>query len=313
MATSDGVASAAVLDVLAGCGVRFALLHDEARIAAGSSRSDLDLVVDRDPRRILADHVPDLHRAGLYPIIVWPYDVAETATVFLARPDASSGVQLDLLCDPSGLGKYGVRSRVLLEQTGQGERWPVIRPEHQLLYLLRKRSHKGARDEVVELRRSLGDMQRTEILAEVGRLFSPPAAATVLRILDSGWDANGGHEGPPSSVRQGMRWLRRLRSPIGFWAELVGRDSSASAEELATRFGRFLPWSRAGGRPHAAPEALWWYRDVMPIRWRAGLFVSWSPVGGRVPRPDVAVRAVGRSLDEIGERVVAAMEERLRL
>src|SRR5438552_15767372 len=144
MATSSGRLAAAALDALAASAVRFAVLHKEDLVATEAIESDVDIVVAGDPMAVLGGALPALHGAGLHPVAFWPYDVARTGTIFLATADATEGVQLDMLSDPKGEGKYGVRSAVLLARAVPGLRWPTISREHRLLYLLRKRSVKRA-------------------------------------------------------------------------------------------------------------------------------------------------------------------------
>jgi hypothetical protein len=310
MATSDPVLAKSALDVLADSGVRFAVLHKESAIASGSILSDVDLVVDQDPREIVAQHVPALHRVGLHPIVVWPYDVASTATVFLALSDGSDGVQIDFLRDPSGAGRYGVRSTVLLEDAQPGERWPTIRADHQFLYLIRKRSCKGEEDEVARLLASVSDLEKRRLGRETEKLFSPRAAERLRPLLDPGPGRD--RERPDVHPAIGsLRLLGRLRHPIGFWVDVAGDGASACAQALSARFGRYLPWTRAEQRPRAPAEPLWWCLNVAPVRWRAGLFVTWSRNPRRIPRADSTFASDRGSLDDISGRVVSAMERRV--
>jgi hypothetical protein len=310
MATSDPVLAKTALDVLADRGVRFAVLHKESAIASGSILSDVDLVVDQDPREIIAQNVPALHRVGLHPIVVWPYDVASTATVFLALPDGSDGVQIDFLRDPTGAGRYGVRSTVLLEDAQPGERWPTIRADHQFLYLIRKRSCKGEADELARLLASVSDPEKRQLGMETQKLFSPSAAERLRSLLEPAVRRDRERlDVHPAS--DSLRLLGRLRHPIGFWVEVVGDGASACARALSARFGRYLPWTQAEQRPRVQAEPFWWCRNVAPVRWRAGLFVSWSRSPGRIPRADSTFASDRGSLDDISGRVVGAMERRV--
>ncbi len=125
MATTDPRLALASLEGMRAAGVRFALLHGADRLSGGEV-SDVDLVVAEDPVSVVQRAAVSWQTRGLVPVVLWPYDIGGTATVFLATPDASEGVQLDLLHDPEGVGKYGVKSGALLASATQAAALPTV-------------------------------------------------------------------------------------------------------------------------------------------------------------------------------------------
>lgn len=77
-----------------------------------------------------------------------------TASVFFATETAEEGIQLDLLHDPSGSGRYGFRTTALLEEVQFVDGWPALSHGAGLVYLLRKRLVKGNEERAKRVSRS---------------------------------------------------------------------------------------------------------------------------------------------------------------
>jgi len=293
--------------------MEFALIHGEERLAGGDPVSDVDLVVGQAPRNFLRQSVGIIRSAGLRPVCITDYDAGGSATALLATDDGSDGVQLDLYFDPRARGRYGLRTGVLLEKAVGGRRWPVVAPADQLVYLIRKRQWKGDTEELRHLIPRAESIGRHRIEAAVARSAIPVAAYGVRRVLDGQI-----HAPFRTSMRhwiaESRRRAGRLRRPVGFWVELIGPERRPDAHHLATRFGRYLQIARSAPRPLGRLEAaLWSLRIVAPVRFRPGIFVSYSTVESSWPRADLVLSDAGEGTAPTARRIVAAMEQRLRL
>jgi hypothetical protein len=308
MATTNARLAAAVLDSLAQSGLQFALLHNEGAIATGQVPSDLDVVVGVPPGAVIQRVSTLLEAAGLRAIMVWDYDVGDTATIFLATSDASEGVQLDLMYDPVGRGKYGAKTGPMLESSVPGLRWPHVGPMHRTAYLIRKRSVK---QDAIGLRRQITEAGRfspVDFSSVVRGTFSRRVANSVLGLVEG--RGLSSHVPYPAAygARNLMRRLRRVVRPTGFWVDISGHSAMEVAEGVANRFLRFLAVAVATERPRGHIAQLGWVVSrVLPVRWRAGVVVS---AGSGRPRGDLQLEAaVG--VDEMCSRVVDAMSRRV--
>jgi hypothetical protein len=303
MGTTSRECAVQVLDALGRSGSEFAILHKADAILDGGPLSDLDVVVDASPRETIERLAPELRRDGLHVIARWRYDIT-AASVFVSNDDATQGAQLDLLHDPAGIGKYGLRSEVLLANRVYRGRWPQLDPADEILYRVRKRQVKGDWEGLLHLSLER-NFDSPDLQHRVETLFGRAARPAVLAALRG--------ENPPHptltklerKVRTLPRYFTRVHHPIGFWAELRDAvDAVDVADALATRFGRILDRARSGRRPRGAGGAPWFAREVAPIRWRAGLFVS---VGRDGAPPGLDLRLDTGDLDGAARAIVAAM------
>jgi len=302
--TTDPRLARQVLDALAAAGIEFALLHGAKALQSGEAFSDLDTVVDRPPEQVISACLQGWEQMGLRPVILWAYDIGGTKTVFLTTSDASSGVQLDLLFDPTGRGKYGVRSSRLLghvEHLDDG--LPVVSEPARLIYLFQKRRRKAQSERVEGMLARARTLDRA-ILAEVSRDVT--GSTDILDGLD-------GEIRPlprrPAIAHLG-RAVQRIRRPVGFWAHV---EEQGIAKEAARRFGAFLAASGAGLLPNRIARCSWYLREVAPVRLRAGVFVSWGSSQDGWPAPDVVVArtdaesSIGEIVSAMARRVVACV------
>ena len=308
MATTDARLAAAVLDSLAQSGLEFAVLHGEQGIARGESVSDVDVVVAMKPRLVIERASASLESAGLRPIMIWDYDVGGTATVFLTTSDASDGVQLDLMYDPHGQGTYGARCGPMLASRVNGERWPTVGEAHRIAYLIRKRHVKKDAERLRELLSEARLFPQTEFSSLVRETFASRVAVSILDLVAGG---RSSHIPLPRGYRasNAARGARRLLRPTGFWVEITGESATALALGVARRFERFLPVVAMSRRPRGGLAQMSWIMSkVVPVRWRAGVFVS---VGIGWPRGDLRL-VVPNDLDELCSRIVEAMNSEVR-
>lgn len=280
------------------------MLHGENEIVRGVVTSDVDIVVDRRVYQVLRTARHELRVNGLHYIIVYPYDPGGSAAVFICDETASRGVHLDLYFDPRGVGRFGIRTSRLFDDTSQGERWPIVSGQHQAAYLLRKRHWKG---DLLDLERQRSILQESGFDPN-GGLFVPRVARSVERVIESG--IPGRFVVPaPHNILNLVRWIRRLMRPIGFWMHVTGSSSGELARHLAERFGRFVITTRAENAPtRPMAKIRWFVQSVLPVTLRAGVFVSWSKQPPKYG-PDLVVDSAG-DLSDLSRVAVATMEQR---
>lgn len=312
MGTTSAAIASAALEALSDAGVRFAFLHAEEALAQGTKPTDLDLVVDREATAVVARSAQAFASRGLYPVMVWVQDVGGGACVFYASEAARKGVQLDLLFDRQGLGKYGLRSQAVLDTAVRGARWDRLHPTAELLYLVNKRHWKADRPRLGVLLDRTRALPVNKRRAMVQQVFAGPAATLLERLVHAPDPLSVRR---PSTPRQWMaelgRWVGRVRHPTGYWVDCNGDEAHAAAAELVRRFGRLLPYAitipRRVGRDAGAT---WWLRNVAPLRYRPGLVVSWSS-SASAARADLCLQVGSRSPDEVSRQVVRAMCRRV--
>lgn len=293
-----------VLRVLEETGIGWAALTHEPSLALGDAKSDIDVIVDVPAHRAADAVARGLVR--LVPIADWAYDVG-ALTLFVAPPEGGHRVQLDIVHDPTGEGRYGFRSGVLLERRKTGDRWPTVTPVDSLLYEIRKRIVKRDAVRLGSLALRARELGLSSTSARIDEVFSPGAASTVRSAL-------GGTELPPARrsfshrVATVGRYRSRLGRPVGFWAHLEREDLPSVARSALVpllphvRFERCDHWRL--GHP------VWWATRVAPVRWRPGLVVSWGELSSGQLRPDLLIPNEVHSSDIVAT-VTKAMSRRL--
>ena len=181
--------------------MEFAGLHGFERFES-DNLSDIDIVVGSNPRAVVRVAESSWRRRGLLPIVLWPYDVGGTHTVILATPNAKDCVQLDMLYDVNGRGRYGVRSDALLASRGPGTVAPTVSEVARLVYLWQKRQLKGDTEAVTWLRRQASLVDPNELLD------------MSIRITGSPEPARGLTESGTVEVHGSWRRFRSLRGAI---------------------------------------------------------------------------------------------------
>jgi len=275
-------------------GIRVAVLHAEEHLARFDTTSDVDLVADRPIAEVLSAARPRWTASGLHAIVLWPYDVGGTGTIFLVNENATEGVQLDVLHDIDGRGQYGLRSGALLEHTTSGRRFPRLDEDASRIYLARKRQVKAM---AIPPPDAVGDFAY--------HLLSPRSARQLLEA-----DMTKQHGLSPSNAR---RIVSRLADPIGAWVHITSgelKTASQAATILGERMSRILPhvdWAELEPFP---TRIQWWVRRVAPVRWRPGVFISWATDGQKPLGCDIVVDEVVDP-HAVAERVVEALQARL--
>lgn len=297
MGTTSPALAAEFLRCLDAAGVELAVLHGEREMSAGGIDSDVDVVTAVPLPELLRGAVgAELRERGIYPILVWPYDVGGTSTVFLATADMSEAVQVDALHDPLGAGKFGVRSTVLLNESRRGVTWNRTEALYAELYLLRKRHWKRQHERLAELVNRVGQHSTDELAAALTALFEPKTRRYVAKLIEGVHPGRIPRETAAYRARNVQRVVRRLAHPIGAWVSISGRVADEAASELAGRLGAFLPLVGVGAVSVPLSRPVWWVRRVVPVRWRPGIFVSAGEVNGW-PQPDIQLVADDDSFD----------------
>lgn len=299
-----------MLDLLESAGIEFVILHHEELIGTSDLSSDVDIALGTPISKAIEAIRPDLASERIIVALIWAYDVGGGASVFFTNQDGSAGAQIDILHDPRGSGRYGLRSGHIVASRRPGLRYDVPNRLDQLLYLLCKSSLKGREARVAEHVRELTDAFTSEMIGDrVEQLFSR-SIGHALRILVAGGDRR--------PMFRPIRWILslvriggRLRRPIGYWVEISGPMAVAqgNAESLVERFGRWLVRSESGRRPYSVARYYWWLTRVVPVRLRPGIFVSWSEGSTERLRADLVLPA-SESPDDLAELVIAAMAGR---
>ena len=315
MPISDPSIPLRVLDVLCEAAIPFAVLHGEELIGSDTLLSDVDVVVGQPVSAVIGGILEGIEAAGLRIALRWPYDLGDgTSSVFFTTPNGDQGAQVDLLYDPRGLGRYGLRSNAILNDSVPGRRYRVPSELDRHLYLLQKRLRKHQLGRAVTEQERLVDAFTAREGVERARiLFSADSRDRIIATLEA--RETRLRFRLPSTVRNLPRRLGRIRRPIGFWVELVGSDEVAErlASALESRFSRWLVVTGRGRRPSGGSVIPWRMWAVSQVRLRAGLYVSWTSVP-RSPRADLTIHLQdGDDLESLAPRVVAAMAERLAL
>jgi hypothetical protein len=283
MPTTSGHVARLCLAGLREAGVQFAVLHDYARLESDRI-SDVDVVVGQDPRTVIRATERIWRASGLLPIILWPYDIGGTATLFIATSDAIEGVQLDMMYDPAGIGRYRVRSDILLQFVEERPLAPVVDDAARVIYLWQKRTAKTQSERLEQLRRDAREIE-TSHLEDLSRVLTGSA--------DPARGLMGGQVGvvrrPWAVLARLSRVITRLRGPIGAWVHVT---TEAIGEELARRLAGHLVIVRSSQLPVRSRQVMWYLRQVATVRYRPGVYISFGSQSGFVLRPDIEI-AVG--------------------
>lgn len=229
MGTTSADLAIRVLDELERVEPSFVVLHGEADLSRGLATSDVDVAVVRDPHEVVADLVRPLAEADVAPIMLWPYD-RNSLTIFWSDGDGNRGVQLDLVRDPAGRGRYGFRTDALIAGARRGERWPRLDDTDELLYLIRKRQVKRNESETARLLTSVSPQAEPALVARARQAFSEPAGTQIVEMIGS-----GAYVDPKGAAFD--RRLRNVVSNLGFYrsrlTQLVGAWVSVTGASVA--------------------------------------------------------------------------------
>jgi hypothetical protein len=292
MGTTDTLLAQRLLRVLDAHNVEYLVLHNAPDIANGKPISDVDTIVRCKPWRVVAQLLDEESRHGLSLVMTWEYDFG-ALTSFWMSADGSDGVQLDLLEDADGRGRYGFRTERAFSFADTSEWPPRLSRPAMLVYLLSKRIAKGDLDRADGVARELNDLGRPYHL----ELLSPRCRWLSARAIN-------GHF-PTSRYRHFVKWrsrasllgIRRLARPTGITVSVPAADEKALMH-ICNRFSAVLARVSLVADQRAG-EALrrWWLTrgPVLIIR------------SIRAPASSSAL-----SIQELSASIVRAMEETTR-
>lgn len=277
MATTGTSMGVRLLDALSALDSRTAVLHGEAEIAGGAIPSDIDTVVDAVPDQLIDRLLEQLETDGQSGgetdpsvILRWPYD-RQSTTYFFADAGGNLGVQLDLVHDPDGAGRYGFKSGALLDRAEPGARWCRLHPDDEYLYVLRKRQVKRSEAEVARLLARIPN-EVPELVNRAHQAFRPEAATALETMLTTSRYTDPGGAAFDRRIRNVAAnpdyYLRRAREAVGWWVAMPD-VTPAVADEAVKPLVPLLPRvtvAAAGGRGSVAKAKV--------ARKRAGLYIT---------------------------------------
>jgi hypothetical protein len=235
MGTTSSALARVFLQELAQTGVRSALLHGDDQLAEGVLTSDLDLAFACPFSQALAAVEVASTCVRLTPILLWFYDT-RSATVVLARLGEGAdidSVQVDLLVDPNGLGKYGVRTAPLVDAAASGRTHLIVSPLDEAIYLQRKAALKKQSERYQQASRAIAGYPDTEVLSRADDILVGPS---LLRPLDAPYRRWLG------SSRRALAELRRtayrIIVPVGVAVRVASHEE---ATDLAVRLRGAIP------------------------------------------------------------------------
>lgn len=279
--------------------IRYAVLHSAHKLQDGDI-SDVDIAVIDDPMDVIRTARPAWKDLGLSPVLVCPYDIGGARAVFLASEDGKEGVQLDMLFDPRGIGKYGLRSRCLVDTAVIGP-VPVVNEPARLIYLWRKRLSKGHQQDLEALHTQATAVPPEDLIKASTELTGSPETAESLLGRKDAARMNKRHPGTRFA-----RLVGRILNPVGYWAHVA---DGAIARELADRLSQYLVVTKTGNVPPPSRQRWWHATSVWPTTLRPGIYLS----HGNEPRwcPSPAVTLTRETADEAAPQLVAAMSARI--
>lgn len=239
-ATSRLVFVTRVRDALDDAGVEYAFLHNLE--GADQRDSDVDIVVDRRSLDVLETVV----RTGVLGRLVQrlDYDIPWCRYYVLDTADTERRFrQLDVACDPFGIGRYGDALSRAFAGRDRIDGWPVLGADVAVVYLAAKRARKGVRgtDDVAQMRSAYAaaptaEKALTDAFGEAGTrlahaLAHDEALEGPLRAIAA--SIVRGRRSPSRLAQRGWfeaaRVARRLTRPTGLAVVLAGPDGTGKS------------------------------------------------------------------------------------
>jgi hypothetical protein len=301
-----------ILETLERLPVEWAICHNEGELALGAAESDIDIVANQRPRTVYRSAYDALIKRGLRPVLTFSNGIG-TDALFILTPDGTARVDLDVTFDPHGLGRYGLRSGVLLKEVIPGRRWPRLSQADTLLYRVTKNTTKGNLEKTASILKEASTATRRRAASRAREVLRGKKRVQVIQgcLLQRGnYSPSGTPQRRFETIADAARlYGARLRSPAGLWVHLT-RGSNSAAEELARALGHVFPYRRIARfeSERLSDQLGTWMGVVAPARYRVGLVVSWGPLRKGF-KPDLVIPGAMAE----PEPVLDALEMRTRL
>ncbi len=232
--------------------VPYVMIHGRDIFDGNTTISDVDIVFDKPPKKILSAILHKMQNEGVFKIVqCLHYDVIACFYYILSINDANgiSYLHLDCMHDPVGINSYFFPAAELLHnrRVVNGINAPSVAAE--FLYLVVKKSRKGKLDHStksdIEI---LFSEDRTECLSILHKYIKDTASVSkIIHYIDDGvldkqevlaevhqiWK----QEGPGRRfrikaerlIKDIFRKIRRLLRPSGFFVVFMGPDGSGKS------------------------------------------------------------------------------------
>lgn len=234
MGTTDTVLAQRLLHILDTRDVEYLVLHNASDIAEGRPISDVDTIVKCQPWKVIAKLLEEQSNLGLSLVMTWEYDFG-ALTSFWMSSDGSNGVQLDLLKDSDGRGRYGLRTDRAFHFADTSEWPPRLSRPAMLVYLLSKRIAKGDIDRARDVVRELHAIDCSNDL----NLLSHRCQRLYSRAINGQFPRIGYRHYVKWRSRVSLLGLKRLVRSTGITVQVPTQDEDALTR-LYNRFSAVL-------------------------------------------------------------------------
>lgn len=282
MPTTDGNLARDLALLLSAWDPTATVLHGYSALSSGEVRSDVDLAVGKHPLDLLTRLLSELQGSGLSVLQIARVDYGQWVA-FVSDIAGSSAAHLDLLCDPQGRGKLGLRTDRLISSGSVGTELGIRRTsDHaEALFVLAKRREK---QQLTSAQAILDDriVPDSRLAITLARGWFSPFVARQLAADITNRRATCSTRSLPHRLRTGWRYVARLRSPVSppLYILTDESDSHLELQKVIEVFDRFLVGACVvhPAHHHAHRPAVAFRRAL--LRRRPGLVV----IEGRPPR-----------------------------
>lgn len=250
--TTNTLLARRLLEEIEALGVAFSVLHNAEVIEQLGSISDVDILVNADPSEIIEKLTMTIDADELALVLRWRYDTG-ALTTFWMTPGLEDGVQLDLMHDPRGKGRYGVRTSTLHERHHQEDAWPPRLSERgSALYVFSKRLVKGDHSrwqQAVGVLTTSGGLDLSVYVRSRRRRYA--------RAYDGDFPGRGFRVGVSLRQRVSRNGWGRLFRRTGAVVEMPGKLDQAVRDQVTAMITPVIPHAVVvDSRP--GPIRCWW-------------------------------------------------------